>query len=83
MRCSIPATSSPMKLIFRTALCCTVLVLTTCGATHYKITLRDGREFMTASKPEYNQKTGYYKFRGLNDKDALIRADEILMMNEL
>jgi hypothetical protein len=54
-----------------------------CSSTHYKITLRDGREFMTASKPEFNSKTGYYKFRALNDKDALIRSDEILMMNEL
>lgn len=54
-----------------------------CSTTHYKITLRDGREFMTASRPEFNTKTGYYKFRGLNDKDALIRSDEILMMNEL
>jgi hypothetical protein len=54
-----------------------------CSTAHYKITLRDGREFMTASKPEYNSKTGYYKFRALNDKDALIRSDEILMMNEL
>lgn len=73
----------PMKLPFHAVICCTVLLLTTCGATHYKITLKDGREFMTASKPEFNEKTGYYKFRGLNDKDALIRADEILMMNEL
>jgi hypothetical protein len=38
---------------------------------------------MTTTKPEFSAKTGYYKFRSLNDKDALIRADEILMMNEL
>jgi hypothetical protein len=56
--------------------------LTACSNPHYKITLKDGREFMTASKPEFSPKTGYYKFRGLNDKDAMIRADEILMMNE-
>jgi hypothetical protein len=72
-----------MKLLHRSVLCCAALILTTCGGTHYKITLKDGREFMSASRPEFNQKTGYYKFRGLNDKDALIRADEILMMNEL
>lgn len=60
-----------------------MLACTGCSSAHYKITLRDGREFMTASKPEYNSKTGYYKFRALNDKDALIRSDEILMMNEL
>ena len=59
------------------------VALASCSNPHYKITLRDGREFMTASKPEFSAKTGYYKFRGLNDKDALIRADEILMMNEL
>ena len=59
------------------------LTLAACSTPHYKITLRDGREFMTASKPEFSPKTGYYKFRGLNEKDSLIRADEILMMNEL
>jgi major membrane immunogen (membrane-anchored lipoprotein) len=72
-----------MKLFRHLAICLAALLLTTCGSTHYKITLKDGREFMTASKPEFNEKTGYYKFRGLNEKDALIRADEILMMNEL
>jgi hypothetical protein len=59
------------------------VTLAACSTPHYKITLRDGREFMTASKPQFSAKTGYYKFRGLNDKNALIRADEILMMNEL
>ncbi|TLD70500.1 YgdI/YgdR family lipoprotein [Phragmitibacter flavus] len=59
------------------------LLLASCGTSHYKITLRDGREFMTASQPELNRKTGYYKFRSLSDKDALIRADEVLMINEM
>ncbi len=70
---------------FCKALAALILLLTcsSCSTAHYKITLRDGREFMTASKPEFNSKTGYYKFRALNDKDALIRSDEILMMNEL
>lgn len=72
-----------MKLLRHAALPCLALILSSCGGIHYKITLKDGREFMAASKPEFNKKTGYYKFRGLNDKDALIRADEILMMNEL
>ena len=38
---------------------------------------------MTKTKPEYSAKTGYYRFRALDGNDALIRADEILMMNEL
>ncbi|RBP43906.1 uncharacterized protein DUF903 [Roseimicrobium gellanilyticum] len=73
-------------MIIRLCLALTALAMLACAgcsSSHYKITLRDGREFMTASKPEYNSKTGYYKFRALNDKDALIRSDEILMMNEL
>lgn len=59
------------------------MLLSGCGATHYKITLRDGREFMAASQPELNRKTGYYKFRNLSDKDALIRAEDVLMIDEL
>ncbi len=59
-----------------------LVVMISCSTPHYKITLRDGREYMTASKPEYSPKTGYYRFRAITGKDALIRADEILMMNE-
>lgn len=38
---------------------------------------------MASSRPEFSSKTGYYKFRNLSDKDSLIRADEILMINQL
>lgn len=68
---------------FQPFLALTAVVLVSCSTPHYQITLRDGREFQTASKPEFSAKTGYYRFRSLSDKDALIRADEILMMNEL
>lgn len=63
--------------------CAGALLASGCGSSPYKITLRDGREYLTASRPEFNQKTGYYKFRAQNDRDALIRSDEILMMQEL
>ncbi len=66
----------------RPCLALSTLVMISCSTPHYKITLRDGREYMTASKPEFSPKTGYYRFRALTGKDALIRADEILMMNE-
>jgi hypothetical protein len=59
-----------------------VLTLGSCSSPHYKITLKDGREFMTASQPVYSSKTGYYRFRAPDGKDSLIRADEILMMTE-
>lgn len=59
------------------------MLLASCSSNHYKITLRDGREFLTSSRPEYSAKTGYYRFHNLSDKDALIRADEVLMITEL
>lgn len=67
---------------YRLFLLSCVIVLAACGSTRYKVTLKDGREFLTSSKPEYSAKTGYYRFKAPNGKDALIRADEILMMNE-
>ncbi len=61
-----------------------VLLCASCGAprAQYKVTLKDGREFMTTTKPEFSAKTGYYRFRAPNGKDALIRGDEVLMMAE-
>jgi hypothetical protein len=70
-----------LRRLLTTSAC--VLLLAGCSSTHYKVTLRDGREFMTSSEPKFSPKTGYYKFRGLNGKDSLIRADEILKMDEL
>lgn len=59
--------------------CCT-----SCAVSEpYKVTLIDGREFKTDSKPEFNTKTGYYKFRNISGRDALVRADEIKDMQHL
>jgi len=59
-----------------------VFILASCGSPHYKITLKDGRQFMTNSKPEFTEKTGYYRYKGANGKDELVRADEVLMLSE-
>lgn len=59
-----------------------VVLLCACSQAHYRITLRDGREIVTASKPQFVAKTGYYRYRSLNGKDALVRADEVLHMQE-
>jgi len=60
-----------------------LLLCAGCASPGYQITLRDGREFLTTTRPEFNSKTGYYKYRNQNGKDALLRSDEILMMHEL
>lgn len=49
---------------------------------NYKITLKDGREYLSSTKPQYQKKTGYYRFRTFQKRDALLRADEVLMIEE-
>ena len=64
-------------------LLCTLACLTliSCGSDgNYRITLRDGREFIAASKPGFQTKTGYYRYKNFQGRDALIRADEVLMI---
>ncbi len=57
---------------------------TSCAVSDpYKVTLIDGREFKTGTRPEFNTKTGYYKFRDVSGRDALVRADEIKAMHHL
>lgn len=71
------------KFLFLALAILATAFLPSCGSHHHRITLRDGREFIAASQPELNRKTGYYKFRNLSEKDALLRADEVLMINEM
>lgn len=70
-------TRLPACLLFVSVCLC----LCSCGSSgHYRITLRDGREFIAASEPEMQRKTGYYRYKNFNGRDALIRADEVLMI---
>lgn len=59
-----------------------VLFLCSCNSTHYVISLRNGDTITTASRPEFIEKTGYYRYRAINGKDALVRSDEVLHMQE-
>lgn len=56
--------------------------LVACSAPGYRITLKDGRQFLTASKPEFQGKTGYYRYETHGGRDALIRADEVLLIEQ-
>lgn len=60
-----------------------ILTLPACstGPT-YKITLKDGREYLCQGTPEFQKKTGYYRYRTLQDRDAMLRADEVLAIEE-
>ncbi len=59
------------------------LLLCSCQAgPTYKITLKDGREYLCQGLPQFQKKTGYYRYRTLQDRDAMLRADEIFAIEE-
>lgn len=45
--------------------------------TPHKIKLKDGREVICSGAPQYQAKTGYYYYRTPENRDAVIRADEV------
>jgi hypothetical protein len=50
---------------------------------NYKITLKDGREFLCKGSPKFIGKTGYYRYKTFQDRDAMLRADEVLMIEDM
>ena len=72
-----------MSACHRITLLSIALGLASCaGPSQYKITLKDGRQFQAASKPEFVTKTGYYRYENFQGRDALIRGDEVLLIEE-
>lgn len=62
----------------------TVLVLSGCSSgKNYRIQLKNGSEYSATSEPEYQSKTGYYRYRNHYGKDALLRAEEVLHIERL
>lgn len=73
-----------MPLILR-SLCIIALALplASCQSTgNYKITLKDGRQYLCKGCPEFQAKTGYYRYKTFQDRLSLLRADEVLMIEE-
>ncbi|HYF35481.1 MAG TPA: YgdI/YgdR family lipoprotein [Prosthecobacter sp.] len=68
-----------------TTLCLALVLLAGCQASpgvSYKITLKDGREYLSNGRPDFQRKTGYYRYKTFQNRDALLRADEVLMIEE-
>lgn len=66
-----------------------IIVLTSCSmpdmfasTTPHKIKLKDGREVPCKGAPQYQEKTGYYRYRTPDLRDAVIRADEVVTIVE-
>jgi len=53
------------------------------AAGNHKISLKDGREFMCKGSPKFVGKTGYYRYKTFQGRDAMLRADEVLMIEDL
>ena len=71
------------NVLLRALILLPVVLLCACAHPHYRISLRDGGEIVTAGKPEFISKTGYYRYRSINGKDALVRSDEVMHVQEL
>ena len=51
-------------------------------ASHYQITLKDGRQFETTTKPVLDQKTGYFTYVDENGKKVLLKEADVLKITE-
>ncbi len=73
-----------MTLLFRSfSIVALAFLLAGCQSIgSYKITLKDGRQYLCKGRPEFQRKTGYYRYRTFQDRDSLLRADEVLMIEE-
>jgi hypothetical protein len=63
--------------------CLITLGLSSCRSPYYKIQLRDGREITAHSSPEFQAKTGYYRYRNDRGKDALLLREEVLLIEQM
>jgi len=50
--------------------------------TPHRIKLKDGREVPCEGAPQYQEKTGYYRYRTPDKRDAVIRADDVVKIVE-
>ena len=65
-----------------------VAVILSCGCQapprgNFKITLKDGRVFLCKGEPRFISKTGYYLYHTYQNRESLLRADEVLMIEDM
>jgi hypothetical protein len=59
------------------------LLIASCGSSAtWRISTRDGRQFLCEGEPQFQTKTGYYRYRNFQGRDALIRADEVVQIEQ-
>jgi len=89
LNCIVISPSSAMNAMCRFLLIPPAIILVSCSmpnmfasSTPHKIKLKDGREVPCEGAPQYQEKTGYYRYRTLDKRDAVIRADDVVTIVE-
>ncbi len=72
-----------IRVLRRSILFGAVSLLASCASSQHVIELRSGRELIALNEPEYQPKTGYFRYVDKNERDAMVRADEVLHIVEL
>ena len=72
-----------MAVKLRIAFLALTSLLVSCASSPHVIELRSGRELVALNEPAYQPKTGYFRYVDKDERDAMIRADEVLRIGEL
>ncbi|MFM7604060.1 MAG: YgdI/YgdR family lipoprotein [Prosthecobacter sp.] len=67
----------------------TLMILSACAIPDlqsspgaYRIKTKDGREVFCHGKPLLQESTGYYRYRTLDNRDAVIRKDDVAVIEK-
>lgn len=58
------------------------LLLASCSSEIWTIELKDGRRLIATSTPQFQRKTGYYQYENQHGRDALVQAEEVILITK-
>ena len=53
-----------------------------CSSTHYVVKTKEGTEYTSSKKPEYDKKTKSYRFKDLDGKKWTVNREEVVAIEE-
>ena len=53
-------------------------LLPSCSTERYEIQMADGSSAVSVQRPSLQEKTGYYRYRTEGDRDAVVRAADVV-----
>jgi major membrane immunogen (membrane-anchored lipoprotein) len=73
-----------MKRVFSMLLIlCLALGLTACGATIYKVSMKNGVTYQAKGEPEYDKKSASYKFTDTNGKEVMVNKEDVQVIQQV